>query len=316
MKIVIAGYGQMFSSLVLGTLESGHEVVGVVNYDNIKYNSAILLLKNIFAPGSEHSFIKSLKLNDIKVRSVNSEKFKKEILKLNPDIILVGSWSEKFRKETILLPKLASINCHPSLLPKYRGPNPYARAIMNCETESGITLHLMDENYDSGPILLQRRVNISETETGETLKNKCCAEARIAVGELLAQMAEEIIIPTNQNEKEAGYYPQVSAADVLINFKNTAGKIDCQVRGLQPWQSSYIPYKNLFFRVKNVEILENNTKFTGAGVIVEKGKNSLSILSGDGKMLKFGNIALYGGVRPLFTNFYLDNFVQTGDTAL
>ena len=306
----------MFSSLVLGVMESGHQVVGVMNHDRIKYNPLVLFFKNIFAPGKEHSFIKSYNLYDIKANSVNGKKFKKEILKLNPDIILVGSWGEKFKKEVVVLPKLACINCHPSLLPKYRGPNPYARAIMNCESKSGVTFHLMDENFDSGAVLMQKKVEISKTETGATLKNKCCAIARTMVGELFAQMNAEIVVPVPQNEKEASYFPKISADDILIDFNKTAQQIDCQIRGLQPWQSSYISHKNVFFRVKKTEIFENNAICSKPGTIVDKGKNSLSIISGDGKILKFDNAFLHGGIRRPFTNFYINTFVKIGDTAV
>lgn len=306
----------MFSNLILGTLESGHKVVGVMRYDRIKYNPIVLFFKDIFAQSKEHAFVKSYNLHEINAASVNSEKFKKEILKLNPDIILVGSWSEKFKKEVFKLPKLACINCHPSLLPKYRGPNPYARTIMNGEAESGITFHLMDEGYDSGPILMQKKIKISKIETGETLKNKCCVLARTAVGELFTTMNNEILIPIKQNEKEATYYPQISVEDILIDFDDSADKIGCHIRGLQPWQSSYIPHKNIFFKVKEYEIKENTTHFYKPGKIVKKGNNTISVITGDNKLMEFKNIYLFGGIRKPLTNFYINCFVKIGDLAM
>ena len=306
----------MFSSLILGAIDSQNEVVGVFRYERVKYHPFLLFFKDIFAPDKDLTFARSMKLYDIKARSVNSEAFKKEILKLNADIILVGSWGEKFKKETIALSKLATINCHPSLLPKYRGPNPYARAIMNCESESGVTFHLMDEKFDAGPILMQKSVKITDVDTGETLKNKCCLTARVMLSELLENMKWEIIIPINQNEKEASYFPQIGVEDILIDFEKSAREIDCKIRGLQPWQSSYIPHKNVFFKVKSVQIRENNTKYSAAGTIVEKSKNTISVLSGDNKILTFNNAVLYGGIRPFLTNFYLNLFVKIGDLAV
>lgn len=315
MKIVVAGYGQMLSNLVLGAQEAGHKVVGVLRWERTKFPPFILFFKDIFAPGTDLSFINGLNIYDIKAKSINSEEFKKEMLKLNPDILLVGSWSEKLKKETINLPKLAAINCHPSLLPKYRGPNPYARAIMNGEAQSGITFHLIDENYDTGPILMQKTVPITKTETGGTLKNKCCNAARGAIGELLNNMNTEIVIPIMQNEKEASYFGQITAKDILIDFENTADRIDCQIRGLRPWQSSYIPHKNVFFKVQSCEIRPNTTKFQKPGTIVAKGKNAISVLSGDNKVLVFKNAVLHGAIRKPLTNFYIESFVRIGDFA-
>ena len=150
----------------------------------------------------------------------------------------------------------------------------------------------------------------------ETLKNKCCLCARVLVSELLNNMKTEIIIPINQNEKDATYFPQIGVEDILIDFEKSAREIDCKIRGLQPWQSSYIPHKNVFFRVKNVQIRENNTKYTSAGTIVEKSEKTFSVISGDNKILTFNNVRLYGGIRPFLTDFYLKFFVKIGDLAI
>ena len=119
MKIVIVGYGEMFDSLVAGTLASGHQIVGVFRHENVIYNPLKKFIYDYVFPSDNKLFIKSLCLYDIKATSVNSKKFREEVKKLDTDIILVGSWSEKFTIETINSPKVACINVHPSLLPKY-----------------------------------------------------------------------------------------------------------------------------------------------------------------------------------------------------
>ena len=84
MRVVIVGYDQMFSNLILGTLESQNKIVGVFRYERVTIHPLLLFFKDIFAPGKDLSFIRSLKLREIKARSVNSDAFKREILKLNP----------------------------------------------------------------------------------------------------------------------------------------------------------------------------------------------------------------------------------------
>lgn len=318
MKIVVVGYGKMFSNLILGTLESGHRVVGVMRADRLKYPAWFLFIKDIFAASADYSFLKSLKLHEINANSVNSEKFRKEILKLNPDVILVGSWGEKFSKAAINLPKIACINTHPSLLPRYRGPNPYTRTIMNGETESGVTFHIMNEKYDDGPILLQKRVEILQGfdgDTGETLKNKTCNLAKSAVCELFSSMDSEIIIPMPQNEAEATYYPQINESDILIDFSRSAEKINRFIRALTPWQSAYFAYKNEFFKVRDHEVSENNTEYKTPGTIVNKDKKTISVLTGDNKIVKFKSPQLFGGLKKYITRFYIKFVVKTGDIA-
>lgn len=320
MRIIIVGYDQMFSNLILGTLDSKNKIVGVFRHERVTIHPFFLFFKDIFAPGKDLSFIRSLKLPEIKARSVNSKEFYKAALRLNPDVILVGSWSEKFKKPIIELPKVGTINCHPSLLPRYRGPNPYMRVIMNGEKETGITLHLMDESLDTGPILLQKKIDILQGfkgDTGESLKNKCCATARGAIAELFDTMNNEMIIPTNQSAKDASYYPQISEKDILINFEKTSAQINALLRALTPWQPAYIAHKRTFLQVGKVVFFENKTKFHAdkykPGLILKKSNKAIWVLTGDDKIAKITGLKVLGKLGKIFAPFYLKYFVKSGD---
>ena len=141
MKVVIIGNGDMLANLIEGTLLSGNEVVGVMRYERMKIPPFVLGFYDFFKSSSVFTLIKEKKLHEIKLRSANSEAFKKELLKLNVDVLLVGSWSEKLKKEVFDIPTIASVNVHPSFLPKYRGPNPYLQTILHGEKKSGITFN-------------------------------------------------------------------------------------------------------------------------------------------------------------------------------
>ncbi len=315
MKVVVAGYGQMFANLIQGCLESGHQVVGVFRHDRVVYDSLSLKIKDLFAPSVDKSFINAYKLNEITSKSINSEHFKKELLKLNPDILLIGSWSEKLKKPIIDLPKIGCINCHPSLLPKYRGPNPYAQVIINGEEKTGITFHLIDTRFDSGAILHQEEVPILQYDTGDTLKARCASKAKTAIGTLLNNLESEIIIPIPQNESLATYQKQLDAKDIILDFNKSSVEIDRKIRGLTPWLKSYIPYKNSFFRVSKYKISENTTNQKEAGTIVRKEGNSLHILCADNKIIEFSNLKLLGSTF-LGTSLYIKLFVKTASKAI
>ena len=168
-KIVIIGYGTMFAKLIAGCITAGYTPVGVLRHEKTKIPPFLLKIKDYIFPSKDKSLIAGYNLYEIDATSVNSEKFKKELIKLNTDIVFIASWSEKISKEIINVPKFAMINCHPSLLPKYRGPNPYAQVILYDEKKTGVTFHLVDENYDTGPILTQKEIPITENETGGSL---------------------------------------------------------------------------------------------------------------------------------------------------
>lgn len=315
LKVVILGYGPMFMNLIAGCLDAQCEIVGVVRYDRVKYSALDRVLLDIFNPSKEYNYIKSHKLYEIKARSANSVEFKKEILRLNADIILVGTWGEKLKKSIIDLPKIASINCHPSLLPKYRGPNPYLQSILHLETKSGVTFHLIDENYDTGAMLLQKSVEISPTDTGTELREKIATKSREGIAELLKELGQEIIIPLQQDEKKASYYHHIDEDEVMLDFTKSAEALSAQIRAFHPWYKCYFKYNSHFFipNPYKLEVLENSQKDSceQAGTIVEKSHKtkSITVICGDSKLLKMNGIELFG-VFQFFTKLYIKYRVQ------
>ncbi|MBR2525999.1 hypothetical protein IKE67_05995 [bacterium] len=313
-RVVILGHGDMLSNLIIGTTDAKCKIVGVFRYERLKTCSIYQKLKDFFLPSKEYSYIKSYGLPEIKSKSANSEEFKRELLALNPDIVLVGTWSEKLKKDIIRLPKIAMINAHPSLLPKYRGPNPYLQTIWHMEKQSGITFHLMDENFDTGAILLQKAVEIKPDDTGKELKERTVLTARSAVTELLNMLADDFIIPVDQSEERASYYPQITNNEVMIDFKQTAEEISAHIRAFHPWSKTFFEYKNKFFipNPRYLEILENNTDIKEVGKIIDKShkEKSITVVCGDGKLLKMSKLKLYGFFNRPFSSFYIKHFVK------
>ena len=206
-RVVILGHGDMLSNLIIGATDAKCKIVGVFRYERAKNGTVYQKLKDFLLPSKEYSYMKSYNLPEIKAKKANSQAFKKELLRLNPDIVLVGTWSEKLKKDIIQLPKIAMINAHPSLLPKYRGPNPYLQTILHGEEKSGLTFHLMSEEFDSGPVLLQKSIEIMPDDTGKELRERTVLAARSAVTELLNMLADDFIIPVDQSEDRATYFP-------------------------------------------------------------------------------------------------------------
>lgn len=309
-KVVVAGYDQMFANLIAGCIMAGYEPVGVFRYDRVKYHPFLLKIKDAILPSKDKSFISGYNLYEIKARSVNSEAFRRELIRLNVDIVFIGSWGEKFSEETINIPKIATINCHPSLLPKYRGPNPYSQVILNGETQTGITFHLADKNYDTGAVLSQTVIDIKPDDTGGSLKARCAKIAETEVGNLLRQMDTEMIVPVNQKEENATYQPQIKEKDVLLNFEESAENIDRRIRAFQPWHNCYIPHKNVFFTFKSHKITGETSK--NKATIVKKDKNSICIVAGDKKIIEFFGLKIYQK-SPLFTKLYMKFALKNGD---
>ena len=319
LRVVIIGYGEMLTNLIAAALDSNCNIVGVLRNETIKHSPFTIKIKNTIFPSKEYNYLKSYNIPEITdVKSVNSNSFRKKLITLNPDIVLVGSWSEKFEKTTFDIPKIATINAHPSLLPKYRGPNPYFWTIRNCETESGITFHLMDKGFDTGAILAQEKIKISPSETGKSLKQKTVLVARKVACELLNSLKEDIIIPLQQREDRASYYSHPE--NLEIDFKQSSKEICALIRASYPWTRTWFYHKDTLLTPdpKFCYIEENKTSYNNNGTIVDVDikNNALSIICGDNKILKLSNLKLYKKIDQPFTKNYIKREIKIGDNLI
>ncbi len=231
----------MLANIIEGVMDAGYEIAGVLRGEQAQMPWWKRWFYDFFKSSPVYTLIKECKIPEIKCKSVNSEAFRRKLLKLNADILLVATWHEKITKETFDIPKNASVNVHPSLLPKYRGPNPYLEAIRHGETCSGVTFHLIDENFDSGAILAQEKVDILPDYTGKELREKITYEARMHVGEVLKKLEYGLIKPVPQDEKKATYYPTINPIEMILKPEmKTAKEIAGQIRGFHPWYPCYI----------------------------------------------------------------------------
>ncbi|MBP3924297.1 hypothetical protein J6E39_03550 [bacterium] len=293
MSIVLVGKGKMLSAMIEGCVSANLKIAGVLRYETVN-SSSLQFIKDFISPGPDKLLINRYKLPDLKFKSVNSKAFKSFLIRKNVDIVLVGTWGEKFKKEIIDTPRLATINIHPSLLPEYRGPNPYLETILHGEKESGVTFHLMDENYDSGKILLQSRVPIQEYDTGEDLRNKIIYNIHKLIPQFVSDVSNGLLIPVAQNERAATYYPLKSRENIINFKKQTSSEIFRQVRAFYPWIPCYIELKGKFFRISpNKWSIAGHSDRIGRVIDKNSKTKSITIVCADGIAVRFDGLKIY-----------------------
>jgi methionyl-tRNA formyltransferase len=147
--------------------------------------------------------------------SVNAKAYLEQLRALDLDVIVSINASQVFKKGILDLPRLGCINVHGALLPRYRGRLPSFWVLANGETETGATVHFMNENLDDGPILLQERVPIEAADTQDSLIRKTkLAGARLVVRALERLESGDTTTAPNDREK-ATYYSFPTRADGL-----------------------------------------------------------------------------------------------------
>jgi len=220
---------------------------------------------------------------------VGEEKFLRELEKLCPDYIVVVCFGQIFNKAFIELPKLACINLHASLLPKYRGAAPIEWAIINGETRTGLTTMLVREKVDAGEILLQREIKISPDDTARTLREKMAPIGAELLVETLYRFSKGEIEPREQDEAIASYAPKIRRSHCKIDWSKSAESIRNLIRGLNPKPGAftYMDINGEKFLVKvwwaKVKKVSENVApgeivgIEGDGLIVGTGKGLLKI---------------------------------------
>ncbi|MDR1167861.1 MAG: methionyl-tRNA formyltransferase [Heliobacteriaceae bacterium] len=291
MKAVIIGKGLMLANIIEGVIDAGYEIAGVFRQERAQLSPFKLFFQDFFKSSPVYTLIKEYKIPEIKCKSVNSDAFKKELLRLNVDVLIVATWHEKLKKEITDLPVIASINAHPSLLPAYRGPNPYLETIRHLETRSGITFHLLDENYDSGPVLAQQKIDILPNYTGKELREHTAYHARLLTAEVLKKLECGLIIPVPQDESKASYYPAINPLDMILDFENkTARELHAQIRAFHPWYPCYVKHNGRYFIPNPYKLRITESGCAEPGKVSDIKNRSITVVCKDGKALKMDGV--------------------------
>lgn len=152
-----------------------------------------------------------------------------------PDVLVVVAYGLILPQAVLELPPLGCINIHASLLPRWRGAAPIQRALLAGDLRTGITIMRMDAGLDTGPILLQRPVQVSGTETGGSLHDRLAALGGSALLEALADLAAGRARAVPQPADGVTYAAKIGKAEARIDWNQDAGSIERQIRAFNPW---------------------------------------------------------------------------------
>lgn len=226
------------------------------------------------------------KENTILVLQPNKLKEELETLKeMEPDIIITCAYGKILPKEILELPRLGCINVHASILPKLRGGAPIHRAIIDGYTKTGITIMYMNEGMDEGDIISQREIEITETDTAETLHDKLIILGRDLLLETLPSIIEKTNKRIPQNNEEATYGFVIKREDEKIDFSKSKKQIYNKIRGLNSWPGAYCMLDNKILKIWESEKSENNYQDKINGEITNIYENGFGVKVSDGEII-------------------------------
>lgn len=159
---------------------------------------------------------------------------------LKPDLILVCAYGQILSEEILNIPRLGCINVHTSLLPALRGAAPIQWAIVRGMKETGVTLMYMDKGMDTGDIIVQQRVPITDTETASSLTGKLTKSGASLLSDLTGDLLNGRTFPRRrQDDSLATMAPIIQKEDGEIDWSRDAWQADCKVRGFEGWPGAY-----------------------------------------------------------------------------
>jgi methionyl-tRNA formyltransferase len=201
-----------------------------------------------------------------------------------PDLIVVAAFGQILRQNVLELPRYGCINVHASLLPRWRGAAPIQAAIRAGDSETGITIMLMDAGLDTGDMLRQRAIPIAPNETGQTLHDKLAALGGELLIETLRDYLDGKITPQPQDDSAHTYAPLLKKEDGLINWTDSALNIARQVRAYYPYPVAYTTWQGQLLKILPAAAPDSVTVQTGtaaAGEVIAYG-DSIAIGTGNG----------------------------------
>jgi methionyl-tRNA formyltransferase len=263
LKIVFMGSPEIAAS-ILRALKSTFPVAGVVTQPDRPAGRGRILTPppvKILAEELGIPVIQPIKL-----------RLPEEFVKLEqwtPDLIIVAAYGQILRKQVLDLPKFGCINVHASYLPRWRGAAPIQAAILSGDAYSGVSIMLMDEGIDTGPVLAQEKVLFDPDETSTSLSQKLSMRG----GQLLLKTIPDYlagkIFPAQQDESGATYAKMLTKEDGRIDLSDDVEIIERKVRAFSDWPGTFIYVDSQVLKIRKVTKIPTPSHQTGFRVVIE-----------------------------------------------
>ena len=306
MRIVFMGTPAAAVPSLARCLEDGHEVVAVwTQPDRPSGRGQKLTLSEV------KKFAITKGLNVEQPSRIKTDEAKKLFASYCADVAVVVAYGRILPLEFLQAPRRGCINVHFSLLPNYRGAAPVNWAIVNGEYETGVTTMFIEDELDSGPILLQRKTAIGPKETATELMARLATIGADLLGETLHRLNE--ITPIPQHDRDATFAPLLTREDGLIDWSKSAEFIEQTIRGFQPWPNAYTNYKGQRLVIWNADVVRVADTKGSAGEVVAATSDNLLVKCGSKSALRIIELQPESKRRMTALEFLNGTHLKIGD---
>jgi methionyl-tRNA formyltransferase len=306
MRILFMGTPDFAAQALKSLLDSRHNVVGVVTQPDKPRGRGHKLTPpevKVLAEENGLSVYQPERLKDGELMPV--------LENLKPDVIVVVAYGKILPKYVLDFAKYGCVNVHASLLPKYRGAAPIQWAIVNGDSETGVTIMQMNEGVDTGDMLDAVRTQIDEYETAELLFDRLAKLGGQLLIDTINKMEDGEIIPVPQDDSTATYAPIISKSDGIIDWEMSARQISKLICGMNSWPMAQTSYLGEPLKIVAAEISDTKTNGTAGQIICYDKKYGIKVQCGRGTL--WIKEAQFAGSKRMSVHDYLRGHeVKTG----
>jgi methionyl-tRNA formyltransferase len=304
MKIVFMGNPEFAVISLKRLIPSKHEIIAVVTNPPKRAGRGRSLKETSVSIAAKNAQLPVVEIDDL-----NSEKSFELLQRLDADVYVVVAY-RILPERIISIPRLGAINLHGSLLPKYRGAAPIQWALINGETDTGLTTFIIEPKIDTGKILLQQTVGIEEYDDYGSLAEKMsCVGADLLV-QTLDQFENGEIKPFPQKKDGASLAPKITSIFTVINWQKSAFELHNLVRGLSPFPGAQSTLNGKQIKLYKTQVIEHNSDYEpGIVSAIESNKIYIQTLSGQ---LVVHEVQLEGKKRMSVSDFLRGYSLEIG----
>ncbi|HEX5883602.1 MAG TPA: methionyl-tRNA formyltransferase [Pyrinomonadaceae bacterium] len=306
MRVVFMGTPHAAVPTLRQCLEDGHEVVAVWTQPDRPSGRGN---KVTFSPVKEFALAHGLPVHQ--PTRIKNEEAKQLFASHDAEVAVVVAYGRILPEEFLRAPRRGCINVHFSLLPLYRGAAPTNWAIVNGETKTGVTTMFIEPELDTGPILLQRKTEIGETETAPELMARLAEIGAGLLGETLTRLNE--LTPRPQHDRDATFAPVLKKEDGLIKWSQSAVVIERCVRGFQPWPNAYTTFNSKGLTVFRAQPIVSPVSSAPHGEVIAARGDDLVVSCGEQTALRLFEVQPEARKRMPVRDFINGLHVKVGD---
>lgn len=306
MKILFMGTPDFAVPSLEKLIEAGHEICGVFTQPDKPKNRGMKLQAppvKVCAQAHDIPVFQPTKLRDGTALA--------QIQALAPELIVVAAYGRILPDDILAAPPKGCINVHSSLLPKYRGAAPINWAVLNGDSETGVTIMHMAHDLDAGDIIATASTPIDPDETVVSLHDRLALLGGELLVRTVADIAAGTATRTPQDHDKATLAPMLSRELSPMDWGRTARQLHDQVRGLIPWPAAVTELGGNRCKVFSTAVLDGYTD-AAPGTILEAGKGGIQVACGGGTILRIDELQADGGKRMRSADYLRGHPIQLG----